>query len=268
MEAAELYRAGRLDEAIAAQIAAVKAAPTDADRRYFLFGLLAFTGDWERASRQLDAVGVQDPAIQTGSVVYQALLAAERERQAVWEGGRAPLTPPEPPPHLRERLRMLPALAAGDAAAAAAAQAAAEAAAPTLRGELNGQPIVALRDQDDVLGSVLELFASGRCLWLPLEQIRSLSSQPPQHLLDLIWRPLRLVDAAGVTATVHLPALYAGSGGAADDALRLGRGTDWVELGGGIWRGSGQRVLAYADGAGALQGLGALELRSLRLETA
>jgi type VI secretion system protein ImpE len=115
---------------------------------------------------------------------------------------------------------------------------------------------------------VLELFAGGRCLWLPLEQLRSATCEPPRHLLDLIWRPLRLVDAAGVTASVHLPALYAGSGRAADDALRLGRGTDWAEQGEGIWRGVGQRVLAYADGADALQGLGALELRSLTLATA
>lgn len=267
MEAAELYRAGRLDEAIAAQIAAVKAAPTDADRRYFLFGLLAFTGDWERAGRQLDAVGIQDQAMQAGSAVYQSLLAAERERRAVWQEGRAPLTPPDPPVHLRERLAMVAALAAGDRVAAAAAQAAAEAAAPALRGEINGRPLRALRDQDDVLGSVLEVFAGGRCLWLPLEHLRSATCEAPRHLLDLIWRPLRLVDAAGVTASVHLPVLYAGSGAAADDALRLGRGTDWLDQGAAIWRGVGQRVLTYADGEEALQALSVLELRSLTLET-
>jgi len=267
MEAAELYRAGRLDEAIAAQIAAVKAAPTDADRRYFLFGLLAFTGDWERAGRQLDALGIQDQAIQAGSAVYQSLLAAARERREVWAAGHPPLIPPDPPAHLRERLALLAALAGGDLAAAAAARTAAEAAAPALRGEINGRPLRALRDQDDVLGSVLEVFAGGRCLWLPLEHLRSAACEPPRHLLDLIWRPLRLVDAAGVTASVHLPALYAGSGGAADDELRLGRGTDWLDQGAAIWRGVGQRVLTYADGEEALQALGVLELRSLSLET-
>ncbi len=266
MEAEKLFSAGRLEEAIAAQLGAVKAAPTDTDRRYFLFGLLAFTGDWERAGRQLDALGVQDEAIAAGGRVYRLLLDAELERRAVWEQGKAPLSAPDPPAHLESRLALVAALAAGDLAAAEAAQAAAVAAAPGLRGSINGQPLRGLRDQDDVLGSLIEVFAGGRCLWLPLEHLRSLTCAPPRHLLDLIWLPAQLCDASGVEANVHLPALYAGSGRAADDGLRLGRGTDWVDQGAAIWRGVGQRLLAYADGEEALQTLGLLELRSLSLE--
>ncbi len=50
MNATELYRAGKLQEAITAQVAEVKANPTDQGKRLFLFELLVFAGDLDRAS--------------------------------------------------------------------------------------------------------------------------------------------------------------------------------------------------------------------------
>jgi len=56
MNATDLFKAGRLQAAIDAQIQEVKAKPADHGRRLFLFELCAFAGDLERARRQIDAL--------------------------------------------------------------------------------------------------------------------------------------------------------------------------------------------------------------------
>ncbi len=173
MEAAELYRAGRLDEAIAAQIAAVKAAPTDADRRYFLFGLLAFTGDWERArppARRPGHPGSGDPGGQRGLPVAArrgagaagGLGAGARAPDAARPAG-APARAPGPGGRARDGGSRRCGSGAGGRGGSCAHAARRD----------QRRPLRALRDQDDVLGSVLEVFAGGRCLWLPLEHLRS-----------------------------------------------------------------------------------------------
>ncbi len=267
MTVQELLLGGRLAEAIAAQTAAVKARPLDADGRYLLFALLGFAGEWDRAAKQLDALGRQDPKLEAGARIYRNLLASEEERRAVLTKGARPLLPPEAAPHVTARLEAAAAVAAGDAAAAAARIEAAIECQPELRGRCNGQAFTAVRDLDDLLGSVLEVYAGGRYLWLPLEQVRRLEIAPPQHLLDLLWLPAHLEDARGTGAAVHLPALYAGSAASADEAVRLGRMTEWLDGGGGILRGRGQRVLAHQTaGDGAMQETAVLALRLLEID--
>src|SRR4029453_8413255 len=78
MSAKELLRAGKLTEAIDAQVQAVKAAPSDTTARIFLFELLAGAGDWERAAKHLDVVASQAPDMATGGSSYQASLRPER----------------------------------------------------------------------------------------------------------------------------------------------------------------------------------------------
>ena len=58
MTAYELYREGRLDDAIAAALQKVKAAPTDIDARLLLCDLLCFDTQLERADRQLEGFEV------------------------------------------------------------------------------------------------------------------------------------------------------------------------------------------------------------------
>src|SRR5437870_905614 len=52
MDASELLKTGKLGAAIDAQLAAVKAHPADGNRRLFLFEMLLFTGDIDRAAKQ------------------------------------------------------------------------------------------------------------------------------------------------------------------------------------------------------------------------
>ena len=51
MTASDLFKAGRLREAIDAQLAKVKGQPTDQAARFFLFELFLFSGDLDRARR-------------------------------------------------------------------------------------------------------------------------------------------------------------------------------------------------------------------------
>jgi type VI secretion system protein ImpE len=85
MNGAELYRAGRLEEAIDALGAAVRDNPTDAQRRTFLFELLCFAGNYDRAEKQLDALARNGQDAEMGALVYRGALHADRIRQSMFE---------------------------------------------------------------------------------------------------------------------------------------------------------------------------------------
>jgi len=260
----ELFSAGRLGDALAAQTALVRAKPGDGDARFALAGLLCFAGELDRASAQLDTLALQSPELAVGTSHYQSLIHAEAERRAVHERDGEPLLPPDSPAHVERRVLALRALRAGDAEAAGRALAEADQAAPALEGKLDGESFDALRDYDDLLGPVLEVYAGGRYLWLPLERVRTLELAAPERMLDLLWPSARLEETSGAEANVHLPALYAGSHAADDERLRLGRMTDWRDAGGAAFRGVGQKVLLARRG-GEERERGLLEIRTLEL---
>ena len=95
MNAQELFQAGKLDEAVQALGAELRDNPTDAKRRTFLFELLCFAGDYERAEKQLDVLASDGRAAEMGALLYRAALHAERIRQAIFEKQDYPLTGPE-----------------------------------------------------------------------------------------------------------------------------------------------------------------------------
>jgi type VI secretion system protein ImpE len=260
----DLFAAGRLGDALAAQTAVVRAKPTDVDGRFELAVLLCFAGELDRATAQLETLSLQNPELAVGTSHYRALILAEAERRAVHERGGAPLLPPDCPGYVEARLEALHALRASDPARAAAALERAEAETPALEGKLDGESFDDLRDHDDVLGPVLEIYAGGHYLWLPLERVRRLELAAPVRRLDLLWPSARLEDSSGAEANVHLPALYVGSHAASDGRLQLGQMTDWRDDQGVAFRGVGQKVLLARRGSRERE-LGLLELRDLEL---
>jgi type VI secretion system protein ImpE len=141
-------------------------------------------------------------------------------------------------------------------------------ASPALAGAAEERAFSSVRDSDDLLASVLEVFAGGRYLWLPFENIRALTVAKPRHVLDLLWAGAEIEDSEGERASVHIPALYFGSSASANDAIRLGRATDWNDDYGSA-RGQGQRILlasftGTADGD-AEEEIPLLALRSLHI---
>ena len=61
MKAKALYQAGKLNEAIQALNAEIRENPTDAQRRVFLFELLCFAGDYDRATQEIRRALELDP---------------------------------------------------------------------------------------------------------------------------------------------------------------------------------------------------------------
>jgi type VI secretion system protein ImpE len=266
MNTQQLLIDGRLADAVAAQIEEVKAQPTDPDRRLLLFTLLCFAGQLERAELHLEAVSLSDESARTGMAVYHALLAAEYERRKVYREGARPVLPPDPPPAVELRLQALEAVRLGQRKAAEHALEEAVEHAVVLRGKLNGEAFDGLRDYDDVLGQTLEVYAGGRCLWMPLERVRKLEISEPKHQLDLLWARAELEDTNGDQASVYLPALYEGSFEHESEVVRLGRSTEWIDCDSVAYRGAGQKVLFAMHGEEERE-TGLLDVRTLEIET-
>jgi type VI secretion system protein ImpE len=227
MNASELYRAGRLADAIDAQIQAVKADPADQAKRVFLFELVVFAGDLDRARRQIDAVHYEEPDLMAAVGLYRSLVDAETARRRLFKEGLQPGFLADPPEHVKLRLEAVNLLRGNRAGEAAACLEKAAELTPAVSGVLNEKPFQSLRDCDDLFAGVLEVLSQGKYYWLPFEQIDVLTMNAPATPRDLCWVPAHLGIKSGPEGDVFLPALYAGSHESPDDQLKLGRATDW-----------------------------------------
>ncbi len=73
--AKQLFQAGRLQEAVQALSAELRNHPEDSKRRTFLFELLCFSGEYDRAEKQLDLLAEGGPNSEMGAFVYRSALA-------------------------------------------------------------------------------------------------------------------------------------------------------------------------------------------------
>jgi type VI secretion system protein ImpE len=265
MTARELFDQGQLDEAIAAQNEVVKASPTDLDARHELSVYLCFAGNLDRAFLQLNTMSQQNPELAMSSNIYRSLLIADMQRRKAYSEDVSPLLPPDCPAHVEARLAALKAHRAGDADGASAALERAAETEGNRAGKMNGQAFAGIRDYDDLLGSVLEVYAGETYLWMPFDHIRKLTITPPKHLLDVLFVPAQMVDITGAEASVHLPTVYEGTHLASDGALRVGQKTDWKEVPGIGFCGVGQKSIFSATESDTTE-LGLLEVRTLEFE--
>ncbi|WZP00778.1 type VI secretion system accessory protein TagJ [Isosphaeraceae bacterium EP7] len=265
MTARELLEAGRLGEAIAVLGAELKARPTDKGLRVFLFELLCFAGEYDRAGKQLDAIGrleTTQTEVQLGVRQYVDLLAAERSRAAVFAGKARPRFPLLPPEGVALHADALAQLAAGDAAGAGELLKRAEGLHEVVRGSRDGVEFDEVRDADDVLAPVVEVLTAAGYFWVPWSQVQYLEVDPPKRLRDLIWAPAKLATHDGQLGEVFLPALYPGSHTHADESVKLGRATDWQEFepGSELRRGLGAKLCLVGDEAWTVGELGTLQM--------
>ena len=256
----ELYQAGKLDEAVNAALALVKKNPADTPSRFQLAQLSCFAGDLDRADRQLDTVSTQDPGAALTVALVRQLIRAELCRRECFAEGRVPEFIGEPSPVMAGRLRALTALREGDTAEAA--KIINEPVDSTIAWKTNGgEANSELRDLDDLLAPILEVHTStGKYFWIGWDQILMLQMHPPENPLDLLWRQATVSIDSGPDGDVYLPTIYLDpSGKLPDDAsLRLGRSTDWVDVGDAVVRGQGQKTLLIGE-----QDLPILELQSI-----
>ncbi len=228
MTASELFQAGKLRDAIDAQIAKVKSQPANNPARFFLFELFLFSGELDRARKQLAVLRYDDPQHLAAIEQYRDAMDAEVKRRAVFAGTEQPKGLTDGPAHVTQRFEALAFLARGEHAEAKRRFDEANAAVPTLKGTLNGLPFEGLYDADERFGTVLEVFGSGGIYsWVPLENIESITMNPPAAPRDVILRPASLVLKDGIEGDVLLPGLYPGSWQSADGELQLGLATEW-----------------------------------------
>lgn len=230
-EAKGLLDAGDLTAAIEAATREVKARPADVAARTFLFELLAFAGEWERALKQLDVVAGQNAGSELGAQVYRNNIGAMRERERLWTESLAPHFLSEPTADVDLHLAAIKELNAGRAPEAQKLLDTAADKRTPLAGRADEREFDDWRDADDLLAPVLELIISDKYTWLPFAQIKRIEFAPPKQLRDLVWCPVRIETRGGTIGEMFVPALYEGSNRHTDDLVKLGRLTDWQSVG-------------------------------------
>lgn len=230
MNAVELFHAGRLQDAITALGSEVRDNPTDPQRRTFLFELLCFAGEYERAGKQLDVLAAGSPEAANGGLLYRSALHAQQLREDQFNKGAYSAPPTD-----------------------------------ALTGTLNGKPFSRLRDADPRLGARLEVYAAGQCTWIPFQYIASIRTQPPRQLRDLMWLPALVKTSESYEGLdlgeMLLPVLTPFSWDDESEDVKLGRVTEWVALESGHEVPIGRKLLLVDDEEVAL-----LDVRELVID--
>jgi type VI secretion system protein ImpE len=263
----QLFEAGRLADAISTLSAELRTYPTDVNRRGLLVELLCFDGQLERADKQLELMGTQDPASAVGLALFRQLVRAAQARQDFFTQGRAPELLDAPSPALQRHLEASICLREGDVAEANRLLREAEAARPPQGGRCDGQRFAEFRDMDDLTAPIMELLTStGKYFWVPLERIGLLQLRPPKRPRDLLWRPALAEIRDGPEGEVFLPVTYPIADDT-DEATRLGRVTQWQGPEEGPTRGMGQKTFLVDDDSRALLEIGELEFVAPRQDS-
>ena len=211
--AQDLYREGRLTEAIASLQAHLRDQPGDQRARSFLFELLCFAGEFDRARKQLMAFAQDSNDTRLGVTFYMAALTAEVERQAWYEDGSA----------------FEPASGAD------------------VSGICNGRSFKGISDLDSRLGGSLEFLAAGKYHRIAFRNLKCIEMGPPTRVRDLYWRTASAETSEQLGSSeidsMLVPVLYPHSWLFDDDLTRLGRTTDFAISSTGTEIPCGQRIL-------------------------
>ena len=242
---AEVHLAnGDLDAALSSLQDVVRKAPADAKLRIFLFQLLCLRGEWKRAVAQLKVSAELDAAAVPMAQTYREAIICEVYREKVFAGEKEPLVFGEPQEWIAPLIEALKLQAQGKAEEAATLRAQAFEAAPSSPGEINGTRFEWIADADMRLGPVLEAIVNGKYYWMPFTALHTISMEAPADLRDRAWMPATLGLQTGADIVALIPTRYPGSESSEDDAIRMARKTDWVDLGAETFAGMGQRLLA------------------------
>jgi type VI secretion system protein ImpE len=226
--AKRLFDEGKVREAQGELSAYLREHPADAAQRTFLFELLCFSGDFDRAEKHLGVLAGGDAQTELGAVLYYSALYAEKLRHGIFDRQEFPESKSSTRP----------------------------------AGKLNGKPFKTLRDADPDIGPRLEVFAAGAYLWIPFEHIASVEIEPPKRLRDTLWTPAFVRTGPAFKGTelgeVLIPAVYPFSWKNSNESVWLGRVTDWAADEEGHEYPSGQKTFLLDD-----EEVPFLEVRSL-----
>jgi type VI secretion system protein ImpE len=260
MNAEECIKAGQLDEALTRAQGSVRKAPAQAGPRVLLFQLFSVLGQWERALTQLNVLKDMDPHCMLLAQVFRPVLQCEALREEIFAGKRGPLIFGEPAEWIGLLLQANQLLAQGQVDAASELRNRAFETAPAMPGTINDQPFEWIADADSRLGPIIETIIDGKYYWVPFFRVRSIRTEPPQDLRDLVWTAAQFVWANGGESPGFIPTRYPGSQNATDNSLRLARKTEWVNKGNDLYLGLGQRMFATDQTEIALTEIRQIEL--------
>src|SRR5258707_374801 len=212
MTAKQLFDAGEVCEAEKALSSYLRDHPADVSQRTFLFELLCFSGQYDRAEKQLGVLAKGNDQTELAAGLYFSALHAEKTRHELFQKQEFPKTP----------------------------------AAASSPGTLNGKPFQSIRDADGDIGPRLEVYAAGAYLWIPFEHIASIEMEAPRRLRDTLWAPALVRTGRSFKGTelgeVLIPVVYPFSWKNSEQAVWLGRSTVWVADDEGHEFPSGQKI--------------------------
>jgi type VI secretion system protein ImpE len=238
----------------------VRARPSDAKLRVFLFQLLCVLGQWERALTQLKVASELDPLALPMAQMYGDAVRCELIRAEVFEGRKSPMVLGEPDQWLALLIESRLRAGRGEAEQSEELRLRAFEQAPASAGTMDGQAFEWIADADSRLGPVLEAVINGRYYWVPFSRVSSMTLEPPEDLRDLVWMPAHLNFDNGGESLALIPTRYPGSESSEDGALALARKTSWEEVAPDMYRGLGQRIFATDAGEHSM-----LEVRAISL---
>lgn len=216
--------------------------PAHAESRIFLFQLQAVLGDWDRALTQLNVAADLDASAMLMAQTCRELINCEDFRSTVFSGERAPLVFGEPAAWLATLIQSAAHAAKGEIEAAARGANSAFEAATAASGSIDGEAFSWLADADMRLGPTTEVIVNGKYYWIPFSSISEITLQAPVDLRDLVWIPAEFKWKNQGESVGFIPARYPDQSD--DDLHKLGRKTEWNDLGNDYFTGLGQRVLA------------------------
>jgi type VI secretion system protein ImpE len=211
--AKQLFEAGKVRDAQKEVTAYLREHPADSAQRTFLFELLCFSGDFDRAEKQLAVLAQGGGQNELGAILYYSALHAEKMRHQLFDKQEFPK----------------------------------DGAAPSPAGKLNGRAFNSIKDADPDLGARLEVYAAGAYLWIPFAHIAAIEIEQPRRLRDTLWTPAFVRTGPAFKGKelgeVLLPAIYPFSWKSPDESVWLGRVTDWAADENGTEYPSGQKTL-------------------------
>ncbi|HEV3438821.1 MAG TPA: type VI secretion system accessory protein TagJ [Gemmata sp.] len=257
--ATDAFKSGKLADAVAAAIEQVRNTPADRGKRMFLAELFCFTGDLERADNQLNVLFQPDAPELMVITLFRQLLRGETARREVFVHGRVPEFIAQPPEHIKLHLEAAIRVRENRLAEANELLTKAETLRPAVTGTCAGTPFDDFRDLDDLVAPILEVItANGNYYWVATNTIELLEFHKPERTRDLYWRPAHLIVTDGPDGIVYIPALYPGSHAATEEAVKLGRRTDWSSGEAEPYRGLGLREFLVGDSAKSVMEIGTM----------
>jgi type VI secretion system protein ImpE len=260
-DADALLREGDISGARAALVDVVRARPSDAEARMFLFQLLAIAGEWDKARTQVQTLAQLSAEAQMLAAAYGQSIEAEATRREVFAGRQRVDILANPDGWLGELAAAIEHFSSGRDDDGVAARDAAFDAVPDVAGRLNDTAFDWIADADSRFGPAFEAIVAGRYGLLPFDAITKITSKGPQDLRDLVWLPVQVWMRSGQSISAFLPARYPGTETSPDSNEQLARATGWHATAWGE-TGRGQHLWSLSDGSEH----GILSLRTLEFD--